>query len=266
MISSIVIVTAVLLGICVRNALCDVKIFTEWIKLNYTWDATHTYDEYIRENKFIPENCLLAGINVDETGTIYLTVPRWRNGVPATLNKWDKALNTLTPYPNWDMQIEGEPNSLQNVQSMNIDGKRRMWVIEVGRRNFFLRDSSQFVSGPAGLWIIDLQSDEILQKHYFPESVVTFDNSFLNDIVIDETRDIAYLSDAWDLGAIVVFDFNTGASRRYSGISTQADSSYAMIINGQFYGKNIFTTPTDGIALTEDNDALFYCQVQGTTL
>jgi len=39
-----------------------------------------------------------------------------------------------------------------------------------------------------------------------------------------------------------------------------------MIINGVNYGTKTFTTPSDGIALTSDREALFFCQVQGTTL
>lgn len=67
-------------------------------------------------------------------------------------------------------------------------------------------------------------------------------------------------------GAIIVFDLATLTSRRYSGVSTKNDPAYAMIINGVNYGTNTFTTPSDGIALTEDKEALFYCQVQGTSL
>lgn len=236
----------------------------EWAALNYTWDAAHTYDSYVSSDKFIVENCLLAGINVDINGDIYVTVPRWRAGVPATLNKIDMATKTLTPYPSWDMQKEGVDGDLQNVQSMTIDQKRRMWTIEVGRRNFF--DGKSAVAGPAGLWIIDLNTGDILTKYYFPEDVVSSEESFLNDVVVDESRDIAYFTDAWGDGAIIVFDLDTLTSRRYTGASTKNDPSYAMVINGQRYGTRIFTTPTDGLAMTPEYDAIFYCQVQGTTL
>lgn len=243
-----------------------VGVFAEWVVLNYTWDNDHTYQNYISTQKFIPENCLLAGINVDITGDIYLTVPRWRNGIPATLNKLDIGTNTLTPFPAWDMQREGVNGDLQNVQSMTIDSNRRMWAIEVGRRNFFIKNPKVQVSGAAGLWEIDLKTATVVSKFYFPPEVVSYDSSFLNDIVIDEKKQIAYLTDAWGMGAIIAFDMNQRTSRRYSGPSTQPEASYNMIINGVNYGKMIFTTPTDGIALTDDHEALFYCEVQGTHL
>lgn len=242
------------------------SIVAEWVSLNYTWDATHDYQSFLSEEKFVPNNCLLAGINVDINGDIYVTVPRWRNGVPATLNKLDTTTNTLTPFPSWDMQREGVSGDLQNVQSMTIDSSRRMWVIEVGRRNFFLTDKRKHTSGPAGLWCIDLNTNTVISKYYFPSDVVSYDNSFLNDIVIDETRNFAYLTDAWGDGAIITYDMVNQVSRRYSGPSTKNDPDYALVVNGVHYGKKIFTTPSDGIAMTSDAEAIFYCQVQGTTL
>lgn len=77
---------------------------------------------------------------------------------------------------------------------------------------------------------------------------------------------MAYFSDAWDAGAIIVLNMNTRTSRRFAGPATANDPSYSMVINGKNYGKHIFTTPTDGIAITADKNALFFCQVQGTTL
>jgi len=256
----------VILACCVNLVSASPSLVAEWVTLNYTWDATHDYQTFINEEKFIPNNCLMAGINVDINGDIYVTVPRWRNGVPATLNKVDLTTNTLTPFPSWDMQREGVSGDLQNVQSMTIDSSRRMWIIEVGRRNFFLTNKSMQVSGPAGLWCVDLLTNTVISQYYFPSDVVSYDESFLNDIVIDETRNFAYLTDAWGDGAIITFDLTNQVSRRYSGPSTQNDPTYALIVNGVNYGKRIFTTPSDGIAMTSDAEAIFYCQVQGTKL
>jgi hypothetical protein len=88
----------------------DSKVYTEWVTLNFSWDATHSFEGYVSSGQFIPENCALAGINIDKNGEIYVTVPRWRPGVPATLNKLKKVSTSgsdyfmLDPYPSWDMQ------------------------------------------------------------------------------------------------------------------------------------------------------------------
>ena len=34
---------------------------------------------------------------------------------------------------------------------------------------------------------MDLSTNAVLDKYYFPESIVSHDNSFLNDIVVDDT-------------------------------------------------------------------------------
>lgn len=248
----------------------DAILLYEFVSLNYTWDESHKYSDFIQSERFIPENNLLAGINVDRNGDIYLTVPRWRNGVPATLNKLDPISKTLTPYPSWNLQVEGNmdyPNSLQNCQSMTIQSKtHQMWVIEVGRRNFFMNDASLETSTPPGIWIVDLNTNAVVDQYFFPSNIIDAKNSFLNDIALDEERNIAYFSDAWGDGAIIVYHHADRSMYRYSGISTHRDPYYAMVINGVNYGRFIFTTPIDGIALSEDKQAIFYAQVQGTKL
>jgi hypothetical protein len=245
-------------------------IFAEWILLDYTWDNGHSRQEYIVAGKFVPENCAMAGINVDKDGNVYVTVPRWRPGVPATLNKLQKVSGTehytLTPYPSWDMQVEGENGDLQNCQSMTIDSQGRMWVIEVGRRNFLASNASLVTNGAAGVWIIDMATEQIVSKYYFPNDVAYYNSSFVNDIVLDESRQLAYLSDAAGNGGLIVYNFLEATSRRYSAISTKNEPSYVMIIDGTNYGNAIFTTPSDGIAITPDNEAILYGAVQGTKL
>ena len=77
---------------------------------------------------------------------------------------------------------------------------------------------------------------------------------------------MAYFSDAWGDGAIIVLDMNTRQAKRFTGISTQNDPTYRMVIDNNHYGDKIFTTPIDGIAITEDMNSIFWCQVQGSTL
>jgi hypothetical protein len=241
----------------------------EFVSLNYTWDSAHSYQDYSKSQKYLPENCLLAGIKVDHEGNIYVTVPRWKSGIPATLNKLSadhSGVYSLAPYPSWDMQREGVSGDLQNCQSMFIDSLGRMWIIEVGRRNFFMGPRAT-VNGPAGVWLLDMNSGVVLSKYYFPNEIVPYDSSFLDDIVVDESLEIAYLTDAgFDEGALIVYDLKTQSSRRFAGASTQNEPGYVMIINGVNYGNKIFTTPVDGIALSADKRFVYYCAVQGTAL
>lgn len=164
------------------------------------------------------------------------------------------------------MQVVGVNGNLQNCQSMIIDSKGLMYVIEVGRRNFYEPNPTKTVNGAPGVWIINTETGEIQSQYYFPPSIASPNNSFVNDIVLDEQKQIAYLTDAWGSGGLIVYNYGLGLSRRYSGPSTANDPNYVMIINGVNYGTNQFTTPIDGIAITDDCKAIFYCAVQNVYL
>ena len=264
------VVLLVVLSVVSKLIVAEHTVFAEWTVLNFTWDATHTYSDYVSTNNFLPHNCVLAGINVDKQGNIYVTVPRWREGVPATLNILEQIPGSteysLTPFPSWDMQAVGKSGDLQSCQSMTIDSQGRMWVVETGRRNFLSPSKSQYVDGAAGVWIVDLATKAILSKYYFPQDVASYDVSFINDIVLDERRNLAYLSDAGGSGGLLVYNHNDETSRKYTGASTMNVPSYVMIIDGVNYGTDIFTTPSDGIAITDDHEAILYGAVQGDTL
>lgn len=245
-----------------------ITVHAEFAAVNYTWDETHTYEDYVKDKRYIVENNVITGIKVDKMKNIFITVPRWLPGVPGTLNKLVKdsvsGAHVLQPFPSWDMQEEGVYGDLQNCQSMLIDSQGVMWALEVGRRNFFLPES-QHVDGAAGVWHINVNTGEVLDTFYFPEEVLSYNNSFLNDIVLDEARDVAYFSDAGGPGAIIVYDRKQGLSRRYSGISTANDPNYVVYVNGNYYGGKI-NTPTDGIAISSDGDYIYYCAIQGNLL
>ena len=254
----------------ISNALSNPSVFAEWNVLNYTWDATHTYSNYAETNQYIPQNCALAGIAVDKMGAVYVTVPRWRTGVPATLNKLEldpsTNLYTLTPYPSWDAQIVGDTNGIQSCQAAYVDSNNLLWAVDTGRRNLLSATPAAYVDGTPTLWVFDLATGVNTYIYRFPADVASPSNSFLNDIVLDEVNRVAYFTDSWGSGALITLDLVTGLSRRYSGISTANQPNYVMVIDGTNYGSGIFTTPSDGIALTEDYEALFYCAVQGNTL
>ena len=253
--------------------LIDAQQLYDWFALDYQWNVQHTKDDYANcatEKKcYKPANNIPTGIKVDKHGNIYVTVPRWLEGVPSTLNRVGANITDygiLIPWPSWEIQTIGDANSLQNVQSMAITNNGSMWVIEVGRRNFFSDDPNAVVNGQPGVWIIDISTQEIISKYYFPNDIVTSNNSFLNDIVVDEKRQIAYLSDAWGDGGIIVYNYLDRTSRRFAGESTKFKPDYVWIVNGFNYGPDAFKTPVDGIAITDDFEAIFYCSLQGIQL
>jgi len=66
--------------------------------------------------------------------------------------------------------------------------------------------------GAPSLVIYDLVNDCVVRKYVFPDEVTSYNSSFLNDIVIDQRRGFAYMSDT-GTGGIVVYDFMNNQSR-----------------------------------------------------
>ena len=60
------------------------KVEYQWKYLNFTWPSAQTHDEALANGDYIIKNNVMAGIKVWKD-RLYLTIPRWKFGVPATL-------------------------------------------------------------------------------------------------------------------------------------------------------------------------------------
>eukprot|EP01130_Rhizamoeba_saxonica_P017477 TRINITY_DN8482_c0_g1_i1.p1 TRINITY_DN8482_c0_g1~~TRINITY_DN8482_c0_g1_i1.p1 ORF type:complete len:447 (-),score=48.59 TRINITY_DN8482_c0_g1_i1:73-1413(-) len=232
----------------------DPYIEHEWVTLDYDWECQQQKQYYLDNGLFIPEKNVLAGIKAYR-GVIYVTVPRWFKGVPSTLNKIVN--NTLQPYPSWEMQNTNNPASLKYVQSMEIDTRGWMWILDVGRLNIFEEDPNDIVNGPPKLVIWDIIANCSVREYVFPTNVYPYDGSFANDIVVDETNGFAYLTDTYNNGGIIIYDFNKNMARRFDSTFFLGPSMDNTIdINDRKYP---VVSPSDGIALTYDTNTLYFC-------
>ena len=69
---------------------------------------------------------------------------------------------------------------------MEIDQFDRMWLIDTGRTKSLVPPNSTTPSKTCSpkLVIMDLLTDKIIQTHYFPPTVASAKEAYLNDIVV----------------------------------------------------------------------------------
>ena len=241
-----------------------------FVTVDYLWDDDHTRSLYEQTGQFAVSNNAITGIKVAKSGDIFVSVPRWMAGVPSSLNKLVPNPNgpgyVLDPWPSWNFNAIGT-GALQYAQSFIIDSKNKMWIPEVGRTNFYDADTSLETSGPAGVLIVDVATGVLESRYNFPENVVSYNNSFVNDIVLDEATGYAYFTNTWADGGIIVYDSVQRRSHMFSGPCTERNSSYDFCVNGLCYGTDgIGASPSDGIALSADGSVLYFSAVQGIGL
>ncbi|KAG8232184.1 hypothetical protein J437_LFUL012181 [Ladona fulva] len=241
-----------------------------WKSIDYNWLAPEDRQIAIDNGNYIPENNALIGVKVWGSYA-YVNVARWLPGVPSTLNivpsfpMEELPLSTpLSPFPSWEMQKEGNCSAIQYIQGMEIDSRGRMWALDVGRRYFFTSNPDN--SCPPKLLLLDLDKGGILLHTFvFPEDVVSYDKSFLNDLVVHEgigTDWYAYITDAKGTsGAIVVYSLSQDKAWRIEdekSMKAEEGNASEATIGGRMAK---LTANIDGIALTpkdEDNPQVFY--------
>jgi hypothetical protein len=74
-----------------------------------------------------------AQIHRDEA---FVTLPRLKPGVPFTLGKISmrrgQCMTSVTPWPCWSLQEEGNCQSLQSAVDIFLDPNEILWVLDVG--------------------------------------------------------------------------------------------------------------------------------------
>ena len=242
-----------------------------FVTVDYLWGENRSRSLYEESGQFLPANNAITGIKVSKSGDIFVTVPRWMTGVPSSLNKLVTNPNgpgyVLDPWPSWGFNAIGT-GVLQYAQSMLIDSQNRMWIPEVGRTNFYDANPALATSGPAGVLLVDASTGQLLAApYYFPDDVVPYNNSFVNDIVLDEATGYAYFTNTYADGGIIVYDSVRRQSHMFVAECTQRNASYDFCVNGNCYGTDgVGSSPSDGIALSTDGAVLYFSPVQGNGL
>ncbi|XP_071635267.1 yellow-h [Temnothorax longispinosus] len=181
-----------------------------WSTIDFEFDSIDARDNAIFEGDYIAENNLPLGLEVWRD-KVFITLPKWRTGIPATLATVPRHSKTrspkLKPYPNWQWHQPGTCESLTSVFRVQVDECDRLWVLDSGKTELAKR-SKQLC--PPAIFIFDLRTDTLVRKYTLPDEQIKQDSLYINIAVDIRNNDcgsaVAYLADVWRYG-IVVYDF-----------------------------------------------------------
>lgn len=214
-----------------------------------------------------------TGVTVNN-GRIFVCFPKWDDPVlfsvgeivsrPGTKHKYPTPI--LNPFPSQEIN-----NTLISVQSVVLDDKNVLWILDTGSPRF-----APPASGAAKLISVDLVSAKILKTYPIPSSVMS-EHTYLNDVRFDmgvglpeNHPGFAYITDSSTacIGGIIVLDLSTGdAVRRLNNSKyTNPDPNFKPMINHKdpFYttvnGKQVLKfAATDGIEISPNKENLYFC-------
>ncbi|XP_023291557.2 protein yellow [Lucilia cuprina] len=210
----------------------DTKLFeivNEWKYLDFEYLTYEQRKRALENKEFIPENNLPLGIDFYEN-RIFITTPRWKDGVPASFGYLNyppvERSPAIKPYPNWE--AHGDPynpdcSKLISVYRTFIDSCERIWLIDSGIVNATV-SLNQIC--PPKILAYDLRTNKLLVHYDFPASQIKED-SLHSNIVVDVSNDrcddaYAYVTDVWRFG-IVVYSLRKNRSWRVTNYNFSPD-------------------------------------------
>ncbi|CAK1578546.1 unnamed protein product [Parnassius mnemosyne] len=191
-----------------------------WNVLDWNYPDEYLKQESILTGAFIPENALPVGIERWKN-KLFVTVPRWRPGIPATLNYIPldaphEQSPKLNAYPSYKGNELGNcETGLTTVYRIKADKCDRLWVLDVGTYGY---DPNVTNLCPYALNVYDLNTDTRIRRYVFrPEDILP--STFIANIALDEgaTCDdtFAYFSDELGYG-LIAYSWQENRSWRFS--------------------------------------------------
>lgn len=201
-------------------------------------------------------------------GRLFVNFPRWTDEYKyAVVEVMPDGSSKPFPDEAWNSWQDKDPDVAKKfvcVQSVVVDDTDALWVLDPGNPG-----QQGTLPGAPKLVKIDLKSNAVVQTIPFGADVCPA-KSYLNDVRFDTTQQVAYITES-GVGAIVVVDLKTGRARRVldKDKSVLLESGVTLTING----KEVMTAEkekpkfnVDGLALSPDNQYLYYQALMGATL
>ncbi|CBN58558.1 MULTISPECIES: L-dopachrome tautomerase-related protein [Kamptonema] len=216
-----------------------------------------------------------TGVTVSQSGRIFVNFPKWGDRVDYTVAEVRNGQTVAYPNAEMNRPNPSDPSkSLLSVQSVVVDPRDRLWILDTGSVNF-----APAPPGGAKLIGVDLKQNQIFKTIVFPQNVA-LPTTYLNDVRFDLRRGkagMAFITDSSDKGpnGIIVVDLDSGRSwrRLNDHPSTKAVPNFLPSVEGMpIMNRQPGQPPSsikigaDGIAISADGKQLFYCPLAGRRL
>ncbi|PNF20871.1 hypothetical protein B7P43_G11191 [Cryptotermes secundus] len=189
-----------------------------WNLVDFNYPDDTSRRKSIMSKQFIPENNLPLGLDVWED-KLFVTVPRWKPGVPSTLNyvslSGDNKSPKLIPYPDWNSNhlptgraekgnITENEMHIISVFRVRVDACDRLWMLDTGMNDVV--GEAQQLQDPRIL-VYDLHSDFLIHSYTLKSSHIE-EGSFFSNIIVDINANdcdgaFAYITDIYGYSIIV---------------------------------------------------------------
>ena len=175
----------------------------------------------------------------------------------------------LAAYPNWEMNLIGDPTALQSVLGWEIDEINRAWFLDQGHI-----EGKPCIDGAQKLVCWDITNNRLVDSVPIPHEIASYKASFLNDLMVDNRNGFVYIADSGIFtdpleGGLIVYNMRTKELRRvlHQHVSTQDEPDYWFKIAGKpVWQDRPMRTGADGIALSADRKTLYWCPLTGRHL
>jgi sugar lactone lactonase YvrE len=241
------------------------ELVHSWSRMEWVWRTSTEQAAY--SNDGVYKAATLAGVDVDRKGNMYVTTPRWIDKrVPSTLSQVISVngKSVLLPFPNWESNAVGDPaKNFQNVLGVEIDSKNRMWLVDMG----WVAGVDPTPDGAQKIVVLDLNTGAEIKRYAIPDTVANRKTQFLNDLVIDEKRELAFITDSGNrsgsptASGIIIYDFKTNTARRVldNHPSVQDDPARELKVLGErVLPGGRLAVGINGITLSADGSTLYW--------
>ncbi|AQX03587.1 L-dopachrome tautomerase-related protein [Elizabethkingia anophelis] len=200
----------------------------------------------------------ITTIGITKKGRVFVNAPRWRNGVPFSVA--EIVNGRFIPYPNQAMNSWEIGNTINDMKFIAVQAVYAkgdfLYVVDTANPMF-----TGTIISPR-VFVFNTLTNTLVKTYKLPDTVYT-NNSYINDIRVDEGNRRIYMTDSGVPGLIVI-NLDTDESIRllHEHAWTTAETNF-LTIKGKKWER---TVHSDGIALNKNADTLFIHALTGYTL